>query len=124
MVVPPESAARVPDREILEAVGAHEGHFEVGVRVDAAGHDVAAGGVEHLVALEVLADRRDDAAVDQHVGLVGQVGGDDGAALDHGGHWLLLICDAAARPLIHRPRHHLGATSTMVMRLMNGPSNS
>ena len=68
MVVPPVSAARVPDEKSSVDGGAHEGHFEMGVRVDAAGHDVAAGGVEDLVALQVLADGGDHAIVDQNVG--------------------------------------------------------
>ncbi len=58
----------------------------MGVRIDAAGHDEGAGGVEHGVALEVRADGGDGLALDQHVGLIGAVGGDDGAALDHGRH--------------------------------------
>jgi hypothetical protein len=51
MVVPPASAARVPALEIVGRIGAHEGHFEMRMRIDAAGHDVAAGGIEHLAAL-------------------------------------------------------------------------
>ena len=33
--------------EIVGRIGAHERHFEMGVRIDAARHDVAAGRVEH-----------------------------------------------------------------------------
>jgi hypothetical protein len=72
--------------EIIGRVGAHEGHLQMGMRIDAAGHDIAAGGVELGVADEVGADGGDLAALDQHVGLVGQVGGDDGAVFDGCGH--------------------------------------
>ena len=65
----------------------------MGVRVDAAGHDVAARGVEHGVALQVLADGGDHTVVDENIGRIGHIGGDDGAALDHGRHWLLLMTD-------------------------------
>ena len=56
------------------------------VRVDAARHDVAAGGVELVVAVQVRADGDDLAVLHQHVGLPGAVGGDDGAVLDDFGH--------------------------------------
>ena len=72
--------------EIVGRIGAHEGHFEMGVRVDAARHDVAAGGVELVVAVQVRADADDLAVLEQHVGLPGAVGGDDGAVLDDFGH--------------------------------------
>ena len=49
IVVPPESAARVPEEKSRRRMRAHEGHFEMRVRVDAARHDVAAGGVEDMV---------------------------------------------------------------------------
>ena len=58
------------------------------VRIDAARHDVAAGGVEHVIGgvLQVLADLDDLAVLDEDVGLVGDVGGDDRAVLDEFGH--------------------------------------
>ena len=58
----------------------------MGVRVDAARHDEAVGGVERAVALQALADRLDRLALDQHVGLVGAVGGDDRSAFDDERH--------------------------------------
>ena len=60
------------------------------VRIDAAGHDVAAARVEHLAALQVLPDRGDLLALDQHIGAQVKVGGDDGAVLDDFGHGLKL----------------------------------
>ncbi len=73
--------------EIIRAVGAHERHFQVRMRVNAAGHDVTAGRVQFLVAFQPLADLDDLAAIDKDIGLVGQVSGDDGAVLDDCGHW-------------------------------------
>src|SRR5690554_1269807 len=62
----------------------------MGVRIDAAGHDVAAGGVQGLVAGEVLPDFDDDIALDPDIGLVGQVRRDDGAVFDDlAAHFLL-----------------------------------
>ena len=49
--------------EIIRRIGAHERHFQMRVRVDPAGHHVAAGGVEGLVAFEVWTNFRDLAAV-------------------------------------------------------------
>ena len=40
----------------------------MGVRIDAAGHDHAAVGVDHLVAGQARADRLDRLAFDQNVG--------------------------------------------------------
>lgn len=34
----------------------HERHFEVCMRIDTAGHDICAFGVEHVIALEIVAD--------------------------------------------------------------------
>ena len=58
----------------------------MGVRVDAAGDDIGVGGVDHLVALQILADFGDVLALDQDIGLPLAVGGDDGAVLDDLGH--------------------------------------
>ena len=87
IVVPPDKGRARAALEIVGRIGAHEGHFEMGVRIDAAGHDVAAGGVELVIAMQVLADGDDLAVLDQHVGLPGAVGGDDGAVLDDLGHF-------------------------------------
>ena len=58
----------------------------MGVRIDAAGHDEAALGVERAVAPQTLADRLDGLALDQHVGLIGAVRGDDRSAFDDERH--------------------------------------
>ncbi len=71
---------------IVGGIRAHEGHVEMGVRVDAARHDEAILGVERAVALQPLADRLDGLAFDQHVGLVGAVRGDDRSAFDDERH--------------------------------------
>jgi hypothetical protein len=63
-------------------IGAHERHFEMGVRIDAARHDVAAGGVERLVARQVRPDLDDPPAIDQHIAFVCAVGSDDRSVLD------------------------------------------
>ena len=46
VVVPPQAAARVPVSKVSDGSGATEGHFHVGVDVDAPGHDEAPGGVD------------------------------------------------------------------------------
>jgi hypothetical protein len=74
--------------EIVGGIGAHEGHFEMGMRIDAAGHDVTARRIQRLVTGEVRSDLDDLAAIDLDVGLVGQVGGDDGSTLDDCAHWI------------------------------------
>jgi hypothetical protein len=58
----------------------------MGMRIDAARHDIAAGGIQRLVTGEVRPDLDDPAAIDLDVGLVGQVGGDDGSVFDDCGH--------------------------------------
>ena len=89
---------------------AHERHFEMGMRVDAARDDVGAFRVERFAALQILADRGDLLALDQDIGLVGPVGGDDGAALDHCRHGCSPFeCSALSglvdiRPLAAAPR--------------------
>ena len=54
----------------------------MGVGVNAAGHDVAAGGIECFIAAQIGPDLDNDIALDLDVGLVGQVRGHDGAVLD------------------------------------------
>ena len=53
------------------------------MRIDAARHDVTAGRVQRFVTGEIGPDLDDLAALDLHIGVVGQVRGHDGAALDH-----------------------------------------
>ena len=84
--------------EIIGRIGAHERHFEMGVRVDAAGHHVAAGGVELVIAVQVRPDADDLVVLDQHVGLPGAVGGDDGAVLDDFGHCCSPVFPRSATP--------------------------
>ena len=74
---------------IVGGIRAHEGHVEMGVRVDAARHDEAVLGVERAVAFQAFADRLDGLAFDQHVGLVGAVRGDDRSAFDDERHLTL-----------------------------------
>lgn len=71
--------------EIIGGIGAHEGHFQMHMRIDAARHHVTSGGIQHGAAGEIRADLGDPAALDLHIGLVGEIGGDDGAVLDDGG---------------------------------------
>ena len=80
---------------IVGGTGAHERHVEVGVRIDAAGHDETALGVDHLVAVEAGADRFDRLALNQHIGDIGTVSGDDGSAFDQSGHLGLSSCSIA-----------------------------
>ena len=74
--------------EVVGGERAHEGHFHVRVRVDAARHDVAARRVDDVVGgvLKVGADRDDLVVLHEDVGLGGEIGGDDGAAFDELGH--------------------------------------
>jgi hypothetical protein len=72
-VVPPKAAAMVPVSKSSVDVGAAERHVEMGVDVDAAGHDVLARGVDGAVRLvamgrEVAADGRDGAVLTKDVG--------------------------------------------------------
>ena len=71
---------------IVGRIGAHERHVQMRVRIDSARHDEATGAVERLVALQARSDLLDRLALDQHVGDVAAVRGDDGPAFDHGGH--------------------------------------
>lgn len=75
--------------EIIGRIGAHERHFEMGVRVDATRHDIASGGVVLMVAMQIRTDGNDLAVLDQHIRLPCSVGGDDGAVLDDFGHCLV-----------------------------------
>src|ERR1700678_2998003 len=92
----------------------------MGMRVDAARHDKAALGVERTVAFQSLADRLDGLAVDQHVGLVGAVRGDDRSAFDDERHVPTLlnnaIPDANSRPPPQKPSPRIGRRKTPVSR--------
>lgn len=69
--------------------GAHEGHFQMGVRVDAAGDHIGAFRIDGLITFQVLADLLDLLVLDQDIGLPRAVCGADGAVLDDfGGHFV------------------------------------
>jgi hypothetical protein len=71
--------------EVVGGGRAHERQLHVRMRIDAAGHHVAAAGIERRAAgrhVEVRADGGDLAAVAQHVGAEFTIGVDDGAAAD------------------------------------------
>jgi hypothetical protein len=83
--------------EIVGGRGAAEGHIEVGVRVDAARHDVFARGINDAIDLVGARDllRRvgegdDDALLDPDVGGEGVDRGHDGAVLYQRSHALSL----------------------------------
>ena len=72
-------------KEIFRCHRAHEGQFHMSVRIDAAGHHVAAAGVDHFSPrghIECLADGDDRAALAEHIGPRGALGGNHGAAPD------------------------------------------
>ncbi len=73
---------------IVSGDGAAEGHVEMGVHVDAAGHNEQTRGIDDGVAVggDVGGDLLDGLAVKEDVGFVLSVGVDDGAVLDQGGH--------------------------------------
>jgi hypothetical protein len=52
------------------------------MRINAAGHDVTAGGIEHGVTREILPDPGDDAVFDSYIGDIAAIGDNDSAALD------------------------------------------
>ena len=73
----------------------------MGVRIDAARHDVAAAGLDGLGArrrFQVLADGGDPVAVQKHVGAEAAVGVHDGSAPDQNGHLGLSQTIPPARP--------------------------
>ena len=72
--------------KVIRRIGAHEGHFQMGMRVNATGHDVTAGGIQRGVAPQVRADLHDLVAIHQHIGGIGQVMGNDGAVADGDSH--------------------------------------
>ena len=57
-------------------------------------------GVEFSAAGEVGADLGDDTVCDADIGLVGQVGGDDGAVADGGGHGALIPVPTETKPAL------------------------
>ncbi len=59
----------------------------MGVGIDPARQDEAVLGVERTVALQALADRLDRLTLDEHVGLIGAVRGDDRSAFDDERHF-------------------------------------
>src|SRR5690606_4689268 len=82
--------------KIIGRVSAHKGHFEMGVRVDAAGHYKAARRIELMIALQVITNRDDRAIPDQYVGLIGTIRRYDGAVPDNFGHASVPLCFRAA----------------------------
>ncbi len=75
--------------EIVGGSSAAEGHVKVRVNVDTAGHDVKAGGVDHVLAgarFEAGTHFRDAFAFDTHVSGFGLVGRDYRAVADEGAH--------------------------------------
>ena len=79
---------------IVGGYGAAEGHIEMGVHVDPAGHNEETRGVNDRVpgSGNIGGDLADRLSVTEDVGLVLSVGVDDGAILDQGGHVFLCFC--------------------------------
>ena len=99
IVVPPASPGRA-GLEVLARDRAHERQLHVGVRVDAARHDVLAAGVDDGGAprrIEPFAHGGDQAVAAQHVRPQRPVRVDDGAALDEYSHEELLAPPRAAK---------------------------
>ena len=109
--------------EGLGGGGPHEGHFQMGVRVDAAGDDIGAGRVDHGVALQVRPDGGDPFTLDQDVGLPHAVGGDEGSPLDDGGHSPVLH-DSSAWSAKHsaRPAIRSSVRSSRALRASRSPA--
>ncbi len=64
----------------------------MGVRIDAARHDIAAAGIDHLGAVrrfEIFADGDDRTVVDENIGAARMIVVHDGAAADELGHFNL-----------------------------------
>ncbi|MNC24907.1 hypothetical protein D3C75_729770 [compost metagenome] len=79
--------------EVLAGHGTHERQLHVGMRVDAAGHQVLAAAVEDLAVggrFEVLPDGADQAIGTQDIGGVTLFVGDHGGATDQQGHAVFL----------------------------------
>ena len=72
--------------KIIGGIGAHEGHFQMRMRIDPTRHDVTARGIQHRVALEVGADFGDPACFDPQIGGIAQIGRHDRSAFDHSAH--------------------------------------
>ena len=79
-----------PALEIIAGISAHERHLKMRMRVNPAGHDIASRRIKFLVPFQVRANLDDDAFVDQHIRLVGQIMRDDGAVFDDACHVLIL----------------------------------
>jgi len=69
--------------KIIAGIGAHEWHLKVGVRVNAARHDICAARVQRFVAREVWPDLRDHAAFNFDVCFICQVSSNNCTAFDH-----------------------------------------
>jgi len=85
MVVPAGERGLGAPFEIVGGNAAHERQLEMGVRIDAARHHIAAAGVEHLRArrhVECGADRDDCLAIDKYVRAPRMIGVYDRAAAD------------------------------------------
>ncbi|MNC47707.1 hypothetical protein D3C75_967850 [compost metagenome] len=79
--------------EVLAGHGTHEGQLHMGVRVDAAGHQVLAATIEDLAAVgevEVGADGLDHTVGTEHVGTITFLMGNQGGTTNHKRHQRLL----------------------------------
>jgi hypothetical protein len=81
------------------------------MRVDPPGHDIAAGRIEFGAACQVGTYGGDPAVLHLHVGLIGEVGGDDGAVTDDGGHGVGLSVEAQSPRRMRGPRWTGGSFS-------------
>ena len=75
--------------QIIRRDTAHEREIEMGVRIDAARHDVAAAGVDHFRSrrrVQLGADRDDGCTFNDDVGATRKIVVYDGAAADQDGH--------------------------------------
>ena len=89
MVVPPANGGLGAPLEIVRGYAAHEAEFEMGMRIDAARHHVAAAGIDHLGAggrIEGGTEPDDFVAINKHVCAPGMIVVHHRAAADQDRH--------------------------------------
>ena len=87
-------ASRGACEKILGGNGSHERQFHVCMRINAAGHDVAAACIDYTsvtAPLQVAADSADHAVIAQHVGVIRMLCRDYRTAFYQYGHIITLV---------------------------------
>ena len=86
--------------KIITRIGAHERHFEMGVRVNPARHHIASGGIQRFIATQPCANFGNLAIFDKDIAFVGAVSSNNRTVFNNCAHDLFSQLQSSTIPAV------------------------